>query len=69
MDGGEHDFRMNQRGAAHVCVLLRDRINFDDGHHPRELAELGLVVRVAGYAESDASGVPMAALLALVPRR
>jgi len=67
VEGGHYNFRVNQRPAAVVRGL--GRAFFQYGHHPRELAELRLVVRVADYPETDATRIPMAAVRAGILHR
>lgn len=65
VDGGQHGPGVDQRAAAQVVLGLGGRVYPEDGHHPRELAELRLV-GLPGYPESHAARVPVAAAYALV---
>ena len=56
MGHGEHDLRVDEGAAALVDVLLFavDEARVEHGRHPRELAELRLVVAEVGDADVQA---------------
>lgn len=69
MSGGKYRLRMNQSATTLVNVqylsgLLIDHFLFQNRHHPRELAELRLVVGLSGDSETDTVRMTLSASFA-----
>lgn len=56
MGCGQYNTWVDQRSAAKVSVI---QVRFENGHHPREFAELRFAAKCA-YPRSYAVRVPMA---------
>lgn len=59
MDRCQNYFRVNQRATAKVVIF--DIVFFQNGYHPRKLAELCFVT-AADYPESYATRIPLSTL-------